>query len=130
MSSLAKPRQESDIIEILDKESEKSLLSDRNEYIYSTIFGHRGIHPVFDMRHELVRFKFIIHGGDEAASNITLNDIYMESKYKALFTVASENELELGLNFNISTDYKKFHLQEIDVDDTYYTSTRSKKLYD
>lgn len=103
-------------IERLENESNKEFLYDlKNEqnYVYSTLLAHRGVHPNFKVRHELVRFRFFIKKGDEMAGDISIRDIIIHGNDKARFTVAAQDAEKVGLDFAAYPKHTRdFHLPE------------------
>lgn len=96
-----------------------------DNYTYSTMLGHRNIHPDFQMKHELVRFQFNLKKGDEAAENIYVEDIILSATHQARFTVAHKDTTRIGLV--AKGDTVEHHLPELIPatadSDPYYTPT-------
>lgn len=93
----------------------KQLLSEWTDLVYSTYAGHRGIHPQFEAKHELVQLCFKVRGGDQKSENVTLKDIMLlNPKTKARFTMAADDTETVGLEFPEEWNQEKgiWHLPE------------------
>ena len=106
-------------IERLENETNKDFLYDirgEQNYVYSTLLAHRGVHPNFKVQHELVRFRFFIKKGDEMAGDISISDIIIHGSDKARFTVAAQDAEKVGLDFAAYPKHTRdFHLPEKNV---------------
>lgn len=116
ISGMARSAGESTVIERLEAGGMQELVADYRgpqNYVYSTILGHRGIHPNFQIQHELVRFKFLIEKGDSMARDIQIKDIILTAQNKARLVVASQDVSEIGLDYSMFQGEKgQFHLPE------------------
>lgn len=93
----------------------KPLLAEWNDLVYSTYAGHRGIHPQFRVKHELVQLCFKVRGGDQKSENVTLKDILLlNPKTKARFTMAADDTKTVGLDFpdEWNKEQGEWHLPE------------------
>ena len=83
-------------------------------YSFSAYSAKRNIHPVFYFKHHLTRIDFEMSAGSEDSENIMIDSIVVQSKSKAIFTVAHKNPTSMGMDFSISRDYKGLALPEAD----------------
>ena len=83
-------------------------------YSFSSYSAKRNIHPVFYFKHHLTRIDFEMSAGSFESENIMIDSIVVQSKTKAIFTVAHKNPSNMGLDFSISRDYKGLALPEAD----------------
>lgn len=136
-SGVARPSFSESEIKRLEGAGNQELLADfkpeRGQYVYSTWLGHRGIHPNFNIKHELVRFHFAVQRGDEAAKDIKIHDVIMRNcRNKGTFTVAAKDTTEVGVDFSAyATDVRDFHLPDTikHLDGSIeYTATDSRSL--
>ena len=83
-------------------------------YSFSSYSAKRNIHPVFYFKHHLTRIDFEMSAGSFESENIMIDSIVVQSKTKAIFTVAHMIPSNMGLDFSISRDYKGLALPEAD----------------
>lgn len=83
-------------------------------YSFSAYSAMRNIHPVFYFRHHLTRIDFEMTPGSAESADIVIDSIVVQSKSKAIFTVAHKNPTGLGMDFSISREYKGLALTEAD----------------
>lgn len=103
-------------LETFDSEEQERLV----EYSYSYYSGLRNVLPRFSFRHHLARLEFEVSPGYVAGivKNITVQSVEVESKYRAVFTVAERSSpSQLGLSFPEGDGeelYRNFVLREAD----------------
>ena len=109
--SVARPAYTEDELENMSGEDFKSIFEKGiDNYVYSTMLGHRNIHPNFHMKHSMVRFNFNMKKGDNAAENIYIEDIILYATHQGRFTVAHKDTTRLG--FTAMGDTVAYHLPE------------------
>ena len=109
--SVARPAYTEDELEHMSGEDFKSIFEKGiDNYVYSTMLGHRNIHPNFRMKHSMVRFNFNMKQGDNAAENIYIEDIILYATHRGRFTVAHQDTTRLG--FIAMGDTVAYHLPE------------------
>ena len=110
--SVARPAYTEEELENMSGEDFKTLFKDGKfeHYVYSTMLGHRNIHPNFRMKHSMVRFNFNMKKGDNAAENIYIEDIILYATHQGHFTVAHKDTTRLG--FIAMGDTVPYHLPE------------------
>lgn len=83
---------------------------------YSAFAGHRNVHPVLKLKHQLARFKFIAYSGDESAGNVKIKGISIMAPSKAKMVVAGRKHghcsFEPYETFNGESTIKEFKLSE------------------
>ena len=101
-------------------EEQKKLVEDMNEKelvmnsLYSAYSTRLGIYPVLSFHHELARVKFKIFPAKSDADHIYVQNITMESKVNADFTVAAKDKEAMGLDFSEYTETIPMRLCETD----------------
>ncbi|MCM1108663.1 MAG: hypothetical protein NC388_06360 [Clostridium sp.] len=96
MTAVARPSRKK--MESLEGQEYKPLLSRWSELIYSTYAGHRGVHPQFKMKHELVQLVFEVTPGDKKADGMVLEKVELVNpKTRAILTVADADTTKIGL---------------------------------
>lgn len=109
--SVARPTYTRDELEHMSGEDFKSIFEKGiDNYVYSTMLGHRNIHPNFQMKHSMVRFNFNMKQGDNAAENIYIEDVILYATHRGRFTVAHQDTTRLG--FTPMGDTVAYHLPE------------------
>lgn len=109
--SVARPAYSEDEMKQMSGEDFKSIFERGiDNYVYSTMLGHRNIHPNFQMKHSMVRFNFNMKQGDNAAENIYIEDIILYATRRGRFTVAHQDTTRLG--FTAMGDTVAYHLPE------------------
>lgn len=109
--SVARPTYTEDEMKHMSGEDFKSIFERGiDNYVYSTMLGHRNIHPNFQMKHSMVRFNFNMKQGDNAAENIYIEDVILYATRQGRFTVAHKDTTHLG--FTAMGDTVAYHLPE------------------
>lgn len=92
--------------ENLVETGEKDILNNLDRLAYSTTTGHRDLHPIFTMKHQLAYLKFHMKAGttgankvDAAAFDVQIKNISIEAQTKGEFIVAAEDYEKLGAKF-------------------------------
>lgn len=113
ISAIAAPNPSGDYKQ-LDQQEDRYLVEDIDDgtynYVYSTLLGHRGVHPNFKVQHEMVRFSFELIKGDKASEDVVIEDILAYAPSKGRFTVASQNLDEVGIVWE--NDERAYRLPE------------------
>lgn len=99
-----------DALNNLTEEEDKPVHQYGNELLYSTMAGHRGIHPIFNINHLLTRLDFMIKGAKpaNASSSSTMPDSYRKIVVRKV-TVSVPNHATLTIandDWSDSTVYK------------------------
>ncbi|MBR2318310.1 MAG: hypothetical protein IKA52_01375 [Bacteroidaceae bacterium] len=66
------------------------------DLVFSTITGHRAIHPVFEAKHAMSRFTFNLVGEDALKDQVYIQDIYVMAQRDWRLTVAADDKSKLG----------------------------------
>lgn len=93
----------------LTSEEDKPLQQYRNELLYSTMSGHRGIHPNFSINHLLTRLDFRIKGANPKNSNdnTTINTYQKIIVKELVVTIPTHATLTIAKDeWSDSTVYK------------------------
>lgn len=80
--------------------------------IYSSYTARRNIQPVLKFRHHLSRLKFQIFAGKEAANDVFVKKVRVESKVKGRFTVADKDISNIGIVFPEEYEKKILELKD------------------
>lgn len=92
--------------------SDKLILNNLEELVYSTETGHRDLFPVFDMKHQLALVKFYLKADsifsegnkvmDPEVKNMRVKNIIVTVPNRGRFVVASDDttDIPLGVSFN------------------------------
>lgn len=88
--------------ELMANENLKGLPEDQINKIlniggFSTYSAHRGLNPVIDLKHRLVRLNFRAYPGDKGADAITIKQIYVTCRNTCELTVAGKNLSDIGV---------------------------------
>ncbi len=78
---------------------------------YSAYAARRNVHPTLKFQHQLARFTFEIVAGSASGSNVNVDYITVDSKYKGNLVVVGERGIA-----DVTEDVTSFKLQEINAE--------------
>ena len=109
ISGVARPSKEQ--IKKMEGDDYKYIFSNWGNLIYSTMSGHRGFNPIFNVKHALCRVNFSIVGKTENSNRITLKDVKVYAPYQGRFTVAADDTTTVG-SIVWTNDVRYIHVPE------------------